>query len=1601
MADSIAFFSHTITKKEVTRSRSRFTPQGKTIFYHFLKSPIPQASWRRIAWADREQGYIDIIPYMYGKGEGYVRGSLCRLKDILWVDGGGRPHHADEIVVRPGEIELSRTTGERLRYALLFETGCMWLSVEVQKTPAKKANTKNTPKGYSKGVGLILPDLAGPWHSLGTQEGWFIYGRDAQASHGLLLREATEEVAPSPEAIAIVGNAPFTVDQAKRREIRPSVAPEGYGVYHIFPPLCQRNPEQKKLRGSNLQYYIAWGSTLEEAINRALQAAQKNCRLQHQQRIATFFQGFSWDTGDPLVNKAIGWTAFSGWSLVTRVEGKGIWAGLPWFRDNWGRDTFIALPGILLVSGQFQEAREIIATFGGWQDTNPTSPTYGRVPNRWRSPQDVMYNTVDGTLWFIREVWEYGHYTGDTAFLRSMAPVVFRALDADMARCDTFHFLLHDHADTWMDARIQGEAPWSERGSRGVEVQALWFTALCCGAALAHLIGDVQRETLYRNFAQVLKENFHRYFWYPRYGRLADRLLPQQNIEAPTEREADLRCRPNGLIALLATAILPREEQLLPEEIWQQIVGDAVQNLLYPYGIASLSQEDPLFHPHHEWPRQYHKDAAYHNGTIWQWNAGAVIYGLLRFGKLDLAWLLTQELSRQSMQDGAVGTLGENLHAHPSADGRIIHSGTYSQAWSVSEFSRSIFQDWLGIHPRLLENKIIVASHLPPGQNHIAGTQQAGRWQIFVDLSKTQNYLLYTIELNQRELPDKTLTADVSEAPLEGQDVLVSYQPSIPPILELQVAQGGTLRTWVFQIEPGTPYHVEYNLETTEFCVLSTENKKPAPLQPETTRHLFNPSLIQNVVFCTPRLPPWNLPSRYQHALEMVVLKGTYTSGPVSILKEWYNSADFARHYHTDEPLGALYSRAATEFKVWSPVATEVMLCLYEKGNDGTPFKIVPMDLLPRGVWTCRVTGDLHGVYYTYRLRIFSIWRETIDPYAVSAGVNGERGMVVDFSRLEPASWEDFEAPSLAAPTDAIIWEVHIRDLTCHITWNGPEALRGTFIGATTTGTSYRNASETPIPTGFDYIRELGITHVQLLPIFDFVSVDEQTCQDPAYRTRKEGGVFNWGYDPGNYLVPEGSYATNPFDGSCRVRELRELIVRLGHAGIGVIMDVVYNHVPDMRRSALEACVPGYYFRGRRDSSAGDDTASERYMFRKYMKDSLIHWLTTYKLCGFRFDLMGLHDIQTMREIEATLRSYKPDILLYGEGWDMYGLSQPIMASQRNIHLLKGIGMFNDAFRDGVKGSVFHEQEGGWIHGESSWKESVQFGLIGAVRHPQVHNKKVIGTARPQPWSEQTWKSINYIEVHDNLTLFDKLQLVEPGKTQEYYARLQRLAITLLFCSQGIVLLHAGIEFLRTKEVPLLWIQDGGIDKCVAMAVPNPSSSGEKAGSSEKRFFCHDSYKAGDLLNSLNWERAYQHWETVQYVRGLVALRKGRKALRLTKGSTVRRALRFLPAPEGVLVWYIDGKKAGDPKGSLYIAANSTTQPVLLALPQGHWELLADSGRAFIQGGIIRPKQHNGMSPVLFEEKTKKENEPAHIYHYSNQIKVSPKSCMILQLCRK
>jgi len=410
-------------------------------------------------------------------------------------------------------------------------------------------------------------------------------------------------------------------------------------------------------------------------------------------------------TSDADYNKALNWAKAASAMFVVEEFGTGIWAGLPWFRDNWGRDTFIALPGTLLVSGQFDQARAVLANFARYQNLrSPREKEYGRIPNRVAAGDSIIYNTVDGTPWMLREAMEYIQYTGDRAFAADMYRLAVPYFDGAIANyVDQDGLLAHDSADTWMDARIENKQPWSARGPRAVEIQALWYTALRSGAELADQAGDRTRAAQWRALAERARNSFLRLYWDG--STMADRLRD--------DGSGDTKVRPNQLMLVS----IPFDDFVAPA-VQARVTRNAVSALLYPYGIASLSQDDPYFHPRHENPDYHHKDAAYHQGTIWGWNAGFTVTALNRFGYQDLAWALTQNLGGQILGLDTLGNMSELLDALPREGGALKPSGTYAQSWSVAEYARNGYQDYVGFHPNLLTNTLAFHPAIPAAWTH-------------------------------------------------------------------------------------------------------------------------------------------------------------------------------------------------------------------------------------------------------------------------------------------------------------------------------------------------------------------------------------------------------------------------------------------------------------------------------------------------------------------------------------------------------------------------------------------------------------------------------------------------------------------------------------------------------------------------------------------------------------------------------------------------------------------------------------------------------------------------------------------------------------------
>ncbi len=593
-----------------------------------------------------------------------------------------------------------------------------------------------------------------------------------------------------------------------------------------------------------------------------------------------------------------------------------------------------------------------------------------------------------------------------------------------------------------------------------------------------------------------------------------------------------------------------------------------------------------------------------------------------------------------------------------------------------------------------------------------------------------------------------------------------------------------------------------------------------------------------------------------------------------------------------------------TCFRLWAPTATAVELKLFEQGDGGEAYLTLPMEYGEKGVWS--VTAPCgHGTYYTYLVTTGEGTKETVDPYARSAGVNGNRGMVTDLKQTDPEGFEnDAFISGIGAYNEAVIWEVHVRDFSNRIT---SSAYPGKYLAFTEHGLT----NEAGEPVGLDYLTDLGITHVHLQPVYDYATVDESNPE----------AQFNWGYDPKNYNVPEGSYSTDPYYGEVRIREFKQMVQALHSAGLGVIMDVVYNHTFDAD-SCLSRTVPYYYYRYNglgelsNGSGCGNETASERIMCRKYIVDSVTYWAREYHVDGFRFDLMALHDVETMQAVEQAVHAINPCALIYGEGWTggTSALSLNLQATQGNIRQVKpsegaigGIAVFNDAIRDGLKGSVFDANDRGYISGQVSkgTANRVIFGLTGGAKMSSVS------------WWVENNAVINYMACHDNNTLWDKLAISNAAASKEERLRMNRFGTSIIMIGKGIPFFLAGEEMLRTK---------GGD---------------------------HNSYASPDGVNNLDWDALVPGSDEMamrDFYRALIALRKANPwilqsevACTLLTGNVIE------------VRYTLDGKETG-------LAVINPTVSSLSYELTGSWEVLlcgdtvtADAPQALESGSVQVP----------------------------------------------
>lgn len=600
------------------------------------------------------------------------------------------------------------------------------------------------------------------------------------------------------------------------------------------------------------------------------------------------------------------------------------------------------------------------------------------------------------------------------------------------------------------------------------------------------------------------------------------------------------------------------------------------------------------------------------------------------------------------------------------------------------------------------------------------------------------------------------------------------------------------------------------------------------------------------------------------------------------------------------------YSKASAQFKLWSPTAEKVKLNLYKNGFDGAPYETHELSPSANKIWSKQLDGDLAGVYYTYQIMIDNKWfEETPGIYAQAVGVNGKRAMVLDLGSTNPSNWNNDKGPTLKYPNEAIVYELHIRDMTIHP--QSGSSMPGKYLGLVEEGTKGPNG----IATGIDHLKEMGITHVHLLPTYDHYSIDETKLDTPQ---------FNWGYDPQNYNVPEGSFSSNPYDAEVRIKEFKTMIKTFHDNGIGVILDVVYNHTGRTKNSNFNLEAPDYYYRFWKDgkqsdaSACGNETASEKEMMRKFITESVSYWAKEYHLDGFRFDLMGIHDITTMNEVANVVKKVNPNAFIYGEGWTAGDspLSFDERALKQNITKMPQITAFSDDIRDGLKGSVFDEKSTGFVSGVKNTEESVKFGIVGAIQHPQIDYKAV--NYSKEPWTSEPWQSMSYVSCHDNHTIYDKLKISKKDADEATIIAMDKLANAVVMTSQGVAFIHAGAEMLRNKK-------------------------GE-----------HNSYNLPDSINQIDWNWKAKNANVVAYYKNLIALRKAHPAFRMASANDVRNNLEFKTIENGLISYQISNHANNDIWKDVLVIYNAKTTPFNYKL-DNEWQLAVIGDDFYLEEG--------------------------------------------------
>lgn len=631
-----------------------------------------------------------------------------------------------------------------------------------------------------------------------------------------------------------------------------------------------------------------------------------------------------------------------------------------------------------------------------------------------------------------------------------------------------------------------------------------------------------------------------------------------------------------------------------------------------------------------------------------------------------------------------------------------------------------------------------------------------------------------------------------------------------------------------------------------------------------------------------------------------------------------YTSYDDYPVYPVQE-LGVRYSPGGSDFTLWAPSASYAELMIWGQGTGGDPLNVIQLQQKGQtGIWSVHAGGDMAGMFYTFRVAVDSVWyNQTPGIWNTAVSINGIRGAIVDLTKTNPEGWETDKSPVQSSFADIILYELHHRDMTVSPTSGIKE--KGKFVAWTEKGTKSPQGET----TGIDHLKELGVTHVHLLPSFDFGSIDEQTLYLNKY---------NWGYDPLHYNAPEGSYSVNPNDPALRIREFKEMVKSFHDAGIRVVMDVVYNHTYRLEESPFTNTVPGYFYRTWPDSTysdasgCGNETASERYMMRHLIIESCKFWVNEYHVDGFRFDLMGIHDLETMNRVREELNKIDSTIFIYGEGWTAGNSPYPIekRAMKKYAYKMPGIAVYNDDLRDGAKGEVSNDAKTGFVSGRHGMEESIKFGIVGAIKHPDINYSEVLYS--DSAYTLQPTQSISYVSCHDDLCLTDKLRASVPDANEKQLMAMDKLAQTIVLTSQGVPFIFCGEEVFRNKKM------------------------------------VHNSYESPDSINQIDWNFKSVYNDLYLYYKEMIALRKAHPAFRLGNADAVRKHLHFLPGTQpGVVAYRLDGKAVGDSWHEIMVILNGNKHSVNFAVSPGPWHVAVENGKIATKMKEERPVFGNAV----------------------------------------